>query len=143
MSFLDFEHLTRGQSKRASSDMDTDTPTSSSRDFLAHPSVDGTINELMVERDVRLRGRTEKDKFQNIKDRAYKLTLAYHPQLLQDTCMDVEFNTIFAAICWRNLVPINEPGVKLLTMEFLCTLQILEARAGVSFHMFNRQFTCT
>jgi hypothetical protein len=35
--------------------------------------------------------------------------------------MDVEFNTIFAAIGWRNIVPINEPGVKLLTMEFLCT----------------------
>jgi hypothetical protein len=57
--------------------------------------------------------------------------------------MDVEFNTIFAAIGWRNLVPINKPGVNLLTMEFLCTLQILEARAGVSFCMFNRQFTCT
>jgi hypothetical protein len=57
--------------------------------------------------------------------------------------MDVDFNTIFVAIGWRNLVPINEPGVKLLTMEFLCTLQILEAGAGVSFCMFNRQFTCT
>jgi hypothetical protein len=57
--------------------------------------------------------------------------------------MDVDFNTIFVAIGWRNLVPINEPGVKLLTMEFLCTLQILEAGAGVSFRMFNRQFTCT
>jgi hypothetical protein len=52
--------------------------------------------------------------------------------------MDVEFNTIFAAIGWRNLVPINELGVKLLTIEFLCTLQILEAGARVSFHMFNR-----
>jgi hypothetical protein len=57
--------------------------------------------------------------------------------------MDVEFNTIFAAIGWRNLVPINESGVKLLTMEFLCTLQILEAGDGASFCMFNRQFTCT
>jgi hypothetical protein len=28
-------------------------------------------------------------------------------------------------------------------MEILCTLQIIEPRAGVSFHMFNRQFTCT
>jgi hypothetical protein len=28
-------------------------------------------------------------------------------------------------------------------MEFLCTLQILEAGARVSFRMFNRQFTCT
>jgi hypothetical protein len=57
--------------------------------------------------------------------------------------MDVEFNTIFAVIGWRNIFPINEPGVKLLTMEFLCTLQILEAGARVSFRMFNRQFTCT
>jgi hypothetical protein len=32
--------------------------------------------------------------------------------------MDVEFNTIFVAIGWRNLVPINESGVKLLTMDF-------------------------
>jgi hypothetical protein len=124
-------------------DMDTDTSASSSRASLARPSVDGPINELMAERDVRLHDQTEKDKFQNIKDRAYKLTSAYHPQLLRDTGMDVEFNTIFAAIGWRNLVLINEPGVKLLTMEFLCTLQILEAGARVSFRMFNRQFTCT
>jgi hypothetical protein len=47
--------MTRSQSKRAGFDMDTDIP--------AHPSVDGTINELMAERDVWLRGRTEKDKF--------------------------------------------------------------------------------
>jgi hypothetical protein len=68
---------------------------------------------------------------------------AYHPQLLRDTGIDVEFNTIFTTIGWRNLVPINESGVKLLTMEFLCTLQILEAGAKVSFCIFNRQFTCT
>jgi hypothetical protein len=143
MSFLGFGCLTRSQSKRVGSDMDMDTPASSSRASPAHPFVDGTINELMAERDVWLCGRTKKDKFRIIKDRAYKLTPAYHPQLLRDTSMDVEFNTIFAAIGWRNLVPINEPGVKLLTIEFLCTLQILEAGAGVSFRMFNRHFTCT
>jgi hypothetical protein len=85
MSFLGFGCLTRSQSKRASSDMDTDTPTSSSRASLTRPSVDGTINELMAKRDVWLHGQTEKDKFWNIKDRAYKLTPAYHPQLLRDT----------------------------------------------------------
>jgi hypothetical protein len=52
----------------------------------------------MAEKDVWLRGQTEKDKFWNIKDRAYKLTPVYHPQLLRDTGMDVEFNTIFVAI---------------------------------------------
>jgi hypothetical protein len=74
MSFLGFGHLTRSQSKRAGSDMDADTPASSSR----------AINELMAKRDVWLCGRTEKDKFRNIKDRAHKLTPAYHPQLLRD-----------------------------------------------------------
>jgi hypothetical protein len=98
MSFLGFEHLTRSQSKRAGSDMDTDTPASSSRASPTRPSVDDTINELMAERDVWLCGRMEKDKFQNIKDRAYKLMPAYHPQLLRDIGMDVEFNTIFTAI---------------------------------------------
>jgi hypothetical protein len=43
--------------------MDMDTPASSSRASLAHPFVDDTIKELMVEMDVRLRGRMEKDKF--------------------------------------------------------------------------------
>ena len=123
--------------------MDTDTPASSSRASPAHPTIEDTINELMVEKDVRLRGQTEKDKPQNIKDREYKLTTVFHPQLLRDTGMDIEFNEIFAAIGWKNFVPINDPGVKLLTMEFLCTLQFLEAGAGVSFHLFNRQFTCT
>jgi hypothetical protein len=82
MSFLSFGHLTRSQPKRAGSDMDMDTPASSSRASLARLSIDGTINKLMAESDVRLRGRTKKEKFQNIKDRAYKLTPAYHPQLL-------------------------------------------------------------
>jgi hypothetical protein len=57
--------------------------------------------------------------------------------------MNIEFNEFFATISWKNFVPINELGVKLLTMEFLCTLQFLEARARVSFRLFNRQFTCT
>jgi hypothetical protein len=43
--------------------MDMDTPALSSRAYPACPSVDGTINELMAEKDVWLRGQTEKDKF--------------------------------------------------------------------------------
>jgi hypothetical protein len=74
--------MTRSQSKRVGSDMDTDTPASSSRASPARPSIDGTINELMAERDVWLHGRMKKDKFQNIKDMAYKLTPMYHPHLL-------------------------------------------------------------
>jgi hypothetical protein len=57
--------------------------------------------------------------------------------------MDVEFNKILVVIGWKNFVPLNEPGVKMLMMEFLCTLQFLEPRARVSFCLFNRQFTCT
>jgi hypothetical protein len=62
--------------------MDTDTPASSSRASPAHPSTEGTINKLMVEKDVRLCGQMEKDKLWNIKDREYKLTTVSHPQLL-------------------------------------------------------------
>jgi len=51
-------------------------------------------------------------------------TTTYDPLLLQATGMDVEFDLVFRAVGWEDVWNVVEQGSKLLTLEFLCTLQI-------------------
>lgn len=53
--------------------------------------------------------------------------------------MDAEFTCMFAEVGWTNVPPVNEDGVRLLTIEFLCTLKF--TNTGVEFRMFNRKFS--
>jgi len=48
------------------------------------------------------------------------------PILLQETGMDTEFDLIFQMVGWTNFWDITELGSRLLTIEFLCTLQYYE-----------------
>jgi hypothetical protein len=52
--------------------------------------------------------------------------------------MDFEFNLIFKNIGWEDAWEINEQGCKLLTIEFLCTLQTIDSE--VSFRFFGKEF---
>jgi len=49
--------------------------------------------------------------------------------------MDVEFNTIFSHVGWSRVDPIHELGSRLLTIQFLGTLQIVDN--GISFRCFG------
>ena len=78
-------------------------------------------NVLLQEKQLKLRDGTEKDIYKKLKTRRFVLTPAYDPSLLQATGMNTEFELIFKAVGWEDVWEINEPGSKLLTVEFLCT----------------------
>jgi hypothetical protein len=50
--------------------------------------------------------------------------------------MDSEFELIFHNIGWEEAWHLNENGSRLLTIEFLCTLQLGEDE--ISFRLFNQ-----
>jgi len=53
--------------------------------------------------------------------------------------MNAEFKIIFQTIGWENVWEIDEPGLKLLTAEFLCTLQTTDSE--VTFRLFGKDFS--
>ena len=67
------------------------------------------------------------------------LTPAYDPALLCSTGMDTEFEIIFRTVGWENVWQIDESGSKLLTLEFLRTLQTTDTE--VTFRLFGKDFS--
>ena len=53
--------------------------------------------------------------------------------------MDSEFELIFKAVGWKDAWKINKSGCKLLTIEFLCTLQTTDSE--VSLRFFGKEFS--
>ena len=53
--------------------------------------------------------------------------------------MNTEFETIFKAVGWENVWEIDESGSKLLTAEFLYTLQPTDSE--VLFRLFGKDFS--
>ena len=76
-----------------------------------------------------------------IKNREFIHTPAYDPELLQKIGMDTEFTTIWKAIGWENVAPIDELGSHLLTIQFLCSLQ--EVEGGITFRLFKKEYYLT
>lgn len=77
--------------------------------------------------------------FKKLEDRKFELTSVYDPMLLQKTGMDSEFDLIFQTVGWEDFWDITEPGSRLLTLEFLCTLKATET--GVEFRLFGKEFS--
>ena len=74
-----------------------------------------------------------------MKTRRFVHTTANDPDLLQATSMDVEFDLVFRAVGWEDVWNVVEQGSKLLTLEFLCTLQITDT--GAKFRLFGKEFS--
>ena len=66
-----------------------------------------------------------------LKNRSFVHTQAFGPELLIKTGMYEDFSNIWHEIGWDNFVPVEEYGSRLLTIQFLCTLQ--EVENGVYF----------
>ena len=77
--------------------------------------------------------------FKKLEDRKFELTSVCDPMLLQKTGMDSEFDLIFQTVGWEDFWDITEPGSRLLTLEFLCTLKATET--GVEFRLFGKEFS--
>jgi hypothetical protein len=61
--------------------------------------------------------------------------------LRKEAGMDFELNIIFSLVGWGSFWNITELGSKLLTIEFLCTLQTTDM--GVTFRLFACEFSLT
>ena len=82
--------------------------------------------------------KTKKDAFKQLKTSRFILTPTYDPALLHAIGMDLEFEIIFRTIGWENVWQIDESGSKLLTLEFLRTLQTTDTE--VTFRLFGKDF---
>ena len=85
-------------------------------------------------------GNKEKEVFQQPKNKDFIHTPTLDPILLQETGMDTEFDLIFQTVGWTNFWDITELGSRLLTLEFLCTLQYYEGES--LFRCSNRTLCC-
>jgi len=76
-----------------------------------------------------------------VKTKEFTHTPIFDNTLLHETGMYSEFELIFRMIGWEDAWEINEQGSKLLTMEFISSLDFDDD--NVSFRMFNKPFTLT
>jgi hypothetical protein len=94
-------HSTRSSSSRASADMEIDAPSpaigASSRSSPAERNIH------FQEKQLKLRGKTEKNIYKQLKTRRFILSPAYDPALLQATCMNTKFEITFKAVGWENV----------------------------------------
>lgn len=83
----------------------------------------------------------ELQRYRIIRETGYAHTSIIDPVLLNNTGMDVEFNTVFSTIGWGGFWQVPELGIKVLTQEFLCTLKT--TNDGVAFRMFENEYNLT
>jgi len=76
-----------------------------------------------------------------VKTKEFTHTPIFDNALLHETGMDFEFELIFGIIGWKDAWKITEQGSKLLTIEFISSLDFNDD--NVSFRMFNKPFTLT
>ena len=88
-----------------------------------------------------LEGEREMQAYNLIKNHEFIHTPAYHPDLLAKIGMDSEFAIIWKAVGWENVAPVDELGSRLLTIQFLCSLQDVEG--GIIFHLFEKEYYLT
>ena len=91
---------------------------------------------MQEESHIRLKTKTKKDAFKKLKTQRFVHTAAYDLVLLQAIGMDAELDLVFRAVGLDGFWNIAEQGSKLLTLEFLCTLQITDT--GVQFRLFRK-----
>jgi len=76
-----------------------------------------------------------------VKTKEFTHTPIFNSTLLHETGMDSELELVFRMIGWEDAWEITEQGSKLLTMEFISSLDFNDD--NVSFRMFNKPFTLT
>ena len=88
-----------------------------------------------------LEGDREVQAYSLIKNLEFIHTPAYHPDLLTKIGMDSEFATIWKAVGWEIVAPVDKLGSHLLIIQFLCSLQ--EVEGGITFHLFEKEYYLT
>jgi hypothetical protein len=94
---------------------------------------------LLRENQIKFQDDREKEVFKLLKDKEFTSTPLIDADLLQKIGMDSEFELIFRNIGWEEDWHLNENGSRLLTIEFMCTLQLGEDE--ILFRLFNQSFS--
>jgi len=118
-------------SSRHSSEMSVDPTSPQAPSSSSNPQV----KVLLKIGYLGLKTHREKEVYQQLKNKDFIHTPTLDPILLQEICMDTEFDLIFQVVEWTNFWNITELGSLLLTLEFLCTSQYYEG--GIAFQMFK------
>jgi len=117
-------------SSRADSDMSIDPPAD------AQPSSSSAAQwVLLTANHLALRDAREKNTYNKLRSRNFVHTPVFDEVFLYDTGMATELHTIFQFVGWSFFASITKLGSKLLTIEFLCTLQLTQI--GVYFRLFT------
>ena len=77
----------------------------------------------------------------HLKDRVFQHTTLYDDKLLQEIGMKDEFDSIWRAVGWESIDPLDEPGSRLLTIQFICTLGYDDKH--VYFRLFHTDYQLT
>ena len=106
-----------------------------------HSSADVSMEDaeaprrLLSDADLDLVSDRERQAYYMLSDREYAHKREYSPELLKKIGMDVEFRSIWKAVGWQRFAVVDEPGSRLLTLQFPCTSKEIED--GISFCFFR------
>ncbi|CAN6281989.1 unnamed protein product [Urochloa humidicola] len=122
-----------------SSGMDIDPPSPFEYDNPSSSSQQEERYELTNINQISLPLRPQTEIFNVVKLKEFTHTPMFDDTLLHKTGMDSEFELIFRNIGWEDAWQVTEHGSKLLTIEFISTLDFDDD--NVRFKMFNKPFT--
>jgi hypothetical protein len=114
-------------------------PLSPTASRLSSRSASEERNVLLQDKQLKLRDNREKEIYKKLKDRNSSSLLPLIQPYFQAIGMDSEFDLVFKNIGWEDAWDINEQGCKLLTIEFLYTLQTTNSED--SFRFFGKEFS--
>jgi len=86
-----------------------------------------------------LESEREMQAYNLIKEREFLHSPAFDSAFLHQIGIDVEFDTIFKHLGWTRVAPIHELRSRLLTIQILGTLEIVDY--GITFRFFGRDFS--
>jgi hypothetical protein len=84
------------------------------------------VYTILRDNKIKFQDDQEKEVYKLLKDKEFISTPVVDPDLLHTIGMDSEFQLIFRNIGWEDAWTITENGCRLLTIKFLCTLQLGE-----------------
>ena len=88
-----------------------------------------------------IRGLQELQAYNILKARTFGHTWEFDEDLLEKTCMNAEFVSVWKAVGWSSFAEISKLGSRDLTIQFLCTL--VETNNGISFRFFGAELSLT
>ena len=100
------------------------------------------IRVLMMVEQIVVKNDYEWEALELLKRQNFGHAKRFESRFLMKTGLKQDMNNAFTAVGWENFIDIVEPGLQLLTMEFLISLAIEEtgAKTKVYIRLFNKQF---